>query len=281
MSSKTKSTEEKKNWTPYYAGAVLFVCLIYFGSWMYIWHTDLTNNERGQFGDMFGAVNALFSGLAFAGIIVSMYKQSYEIQLQRRDVKENILASQQQGKALLLQQQEMKETRAELQMQRFESSFFKLIEVLNDTIRNHPFLERKLAQQHFEVVKEMLFDPSPAFNSLEELDNLGHKVYGYISASGVEVKFHTVSILTLIQESTIDKSNKDNFVQIMYNMLPDVHRISIVLWVLEGEYRHVFNTMDIGHRLDGYANSKYTSPEVSTQLQKLLKDYRVKVAEEL
>ena len=36
--------------------------------------------DRGIFGDMFGAVNALFSGLAFVGI-------QYTILLQRADLK--------------------------------------------------------------------------------------------------------------------------------------------------------------------------------------------------
>ena len=33
------------------------------------------SEERGQFGDMFGAVNALFSGLAFAGLILTLILQ--------------------------------------------------------------------------------------------------------------------------------------------------------------------------------------------------------------
>lgn len=35
--------------------------------------TNWDKDERGTFGDMFGAVNALFSGLAFAGL----YSHSY------------------------------------------------------------------------------------------------------------------------------------------------------------------------------------------------------------
>lgn len=31
--------------------------------------------KRGQFGDMFGTLNALFSGLAFAGLIITIRQQ--------------------------------------------------------------------------------------------------------------------------------------------------------------------------------------------------------------
>ena len=44
--------------------------------------------ERGQFGDMFGWLNALFSGLAFAGVIYAILLQREELALQRRELKE-------------------------------------------------------------------------------------------------------------------------------------------------------------------------------------------------
>lgn len=43
--------------------------------------------ERGTFGDMFGAVNALFSGLAFAGVIYAIYLQREELELQREELR--------------------------------------------------------------------------------------------------------------------------------------------------------------------------------------------------
>lgn len=45
------------------------------------------NSEIGQFGDIFGAVNALFSGLAFVGIIVSIRMQGTELKLQRQELQ--------------------------------------------------------------------------------------------------------------------------------------------------------------------------------------------------
>ncbi len=42
--------------------------------------------DRGTFGDMFGTVNTLFSGLAFAGIIYAIFLQSKELSLQRQEL---------------------------------------------------------------------------------------------------------------------------------------------------------------------------------------------------
>lgn len=49
---------------------------------------------RGQFGDMFGAVNALFSGLAFAGVIIAVILQKRELALQRRELSASVEAQQ-------------------------------------------------------------------------------------------------------------------------------------------------------------------------------------------
>ncbi|WP_454646301.1 DUF4760 domain-containing protein [Bradyrhizobium liaoningense] len=44
--------------------------------------------ERGQVGDLFGSVNALFSGLAFAGVIFAILLQRQELILQRKELQE-------------------------------------------------------------------------------------------------------------------------------------------------------------------------------------------------
>jgi uncharacterized LabA/DUF88 family protein len=43
---------------------------------------------RGTFGDSFGAVNSLFSGLAFGGLIYTILLQRKELELQRQELIE-------------------------------------------------------------------------------------------------------------------------------------------------------------------------------------------------
>jgi hypothetical protein len=63
--------------------AAIFVVMVWAGAgaWLY----DLP--ERGTFGDMFGAVNALFSGLAFVGVIYAILLQRQELALQRIELE--------------------------------------------------------------------------------------------------------------------------------------------------------------------------------------------------
>lgn len=54
---------------------------------------DFTKNGKidqslpGVFGDSFGWVNSLFSALAFAGVLLMLWMQRYELQLQREEMK--------------------------------------------------------------------------------------------------------------------------------------------------------------------------------------------------
>ena len=59
--------------------------------WLFAWgiiHITISDwASRGQFGDMFGSINSLFSGLAFAGVIFTIYMQKEELELQRKELQ--------------------------------------------------------------------------------------------------------------------------------------------------------------------------------------------------
>ena len=71
--------------------------------------------DRGAFGDLFGAVNALFSGLAFAGLVYTIILQKQDLELQRNEItlnrtelKKTAKAQQNSEKALIEQVEQMK-----------------------------------------------------------------------------------------------------------------------------------------------------------------------------
>ena len=59
------------------------LCGVYLGITMNI----ADPAEQGQFGDMFGLANALFSGLAFSGLIYTILLQRNELTLQREELR--------------------------------------------------------------------------------------------------------------------------------------------------------------------------------------------------
>src|SRR5690606_30526824 len=64
-------------------------------------------SERGLFGDSFGALTSIFSGLAFAGMIYAIVLQSKELSLQREELaltrKELAASREEQAKSATAQ----------------------------------------------------------------------------------------------------------------------------------------------------------------------------------
>ncbi|PTU72805.1 putative phage abortive infection protein [Pseudomonas mangrovi] len=104
---------------------------VYFGNWIQL-NVDgvegLKDAEtRGLFGDQFGAINALFSGMAFSALICT----------------------------LLLQRKELSEARSTADHQRFESTFFQLLRLHNENSEKVKIIQ-KTGIEAFEALNEKL-----------------------------------------------------------------------------------------------------------------------------
>lgn len=108
MSEKPGIWKEHKSWIV----LALIIVTLWAGSGILV-HLVSGTNHRGTFGDMFGAINALFSGLALAGIIVAIF-------LQRRDLD--------------IQKDELKATRHEFEQQTFENTLFRMLQLHMDAV---------------------------------------------------------------------------------------------------------------------------------------------------
>lgn len=102
------------------------VLIVWASSGFAVW-SQLANVERGTFGDMFGAVNALFSGLAFAGVIYAIMLQRKELQLQRFELR--LTRDELSG-----QKEQLRAQNETLKQQNFENTFFQLLRLHNDIV---------------------------------------------------------------------------------------------------------------------------------------------------
>ena len=167
---------------------------------------------RGQIGDMFGAVNALFSGLAFAGII-------YTILLQREELRE-------QRHELELTRLEFKQQNDTLKLQRFESTFFNMMDLHNRLIQEFTFDERNEARKGdgkiftgrdiFEYFAESLFHQLHGTDKINQdtlraMEKTYQDNYAYI---GTELDLYLQSVtrlLRFVQDSTFITDNDRKF----------------------------------------------------------------------
>lgn len=78
------------------------------------------DSRKALFGDSFGAVNALVSAFAFAGMIVAFILQRYELRLQRKELRDNRAEMEQQTI-------QFKSQSNNLEIQRFENLFYNML----------------------------------------------------------------------------------------------------------------------------------------------------------
>lgn len=109
--------------------AIISVIAMWLTSW-WLLNKNIDNpTERGTFGDMFGAVNALFSGLAFAGLIATLLYQREELKLQREELAQT-------REELKGQREEFEEQNKTMKRQRFENTFFNMLSLQQEIVAN-------------------------------------------------------------------------------------------------------------------------------------------------
>ena len=175
--SNSSDNSKKVRWLPW----LLFLGIIILWGISIIVLCRLLPNigERGQFGDSFGAVNALFAGFAFAGVIYAIILQKRELELQREELEATRAEIRGQREQLQAQNQT-------LQKQNFENSFFQLLgrhsEILNTMAIPGPSLsspKRNLGTNYYsgrECFDLMLQKLRDIYQPLEERFNAGIQI---------------------------------------------------------------------------------------------------------
>lgn len=115
------SVEEEQNVRSFKAAVVWsFIGVLFVWALTFFLFFLNPMESRGQFGDMFGAVNALFSGLAFAGLIITLILQRKELVLQRDEL-------QMTREELKNQRKEFEQENETIRYQRFENLFYNML----------------------------------------------------------------------------------------------------------------------------------------------------------
>jgi len=124
-------SSKKRDYTIFYGLAIVILII----SLAYYYPIHLKSNigtdewkHTALFGDSFGGLNAIFSGLAFAGVIITILLQRNELKLQREELKAQRLEFETQNETLKLQ--------------RFESIFFNMVSVYHEIVNSneHDFM---------------------------------------------------------------------------------------------------------------------------------------------
>jgi hypothetical protein len=120
------------------------IVLLVFLAWGATWYLLGDQSERGTFGDMFGAVNALYSGLAFSGVVYAILLQREEISMAKEELN--------RSKAIIERQQlQIDEQRADDRQKSFEDTFFRLLTLHNQVVDSMDYKEFENASEGRDV----------------------------------------------------------------------------------------------------------------------------------
>ena len=167
MQQELRNGENSRQW-PWVTGAAALILILWLSCWLLVPRYFPNMDQRGQFGDMFGVVNALFAGLAFAGIIWAIILQKNELELQRKELAET-------RKEIAGQTQQLKAQARTLKEQNFENSFFQLLRFHIDIVDslNVVVESRKISGR--ECFKRLLHQVTKLQNNDESRKDLRNK----------------------------------------------------------------------------------------------------------
>lgn len=159
-------------------------------------------DDPNNIGDSFGAINSLFSGLALAGIILTILMQKQELEYQRKE--------------LVMTREEMVRTRKEfetqnstLSKQQFENTFFQMINLLTTITEQSKYVRNQYTSTGRDAFKSML------------------NQYNEIIASHIRSENNRIGSMEIMEnpnlEFTSDNINKRLSVQI-YSTLFNYHK---------------------------------------------------------
>lgn len=132
---------QKKRLTNIFFGVIAFAILSVALSGFIIYNSFCNGPDRGTFGDMFGMINSLFSGLAFAGIVYTILLQRIDLELQRDEISRST--------------NELEGQRLALDRQNFENKYFQMINLHHQIVN--------------EIHENWQHDKTPFYNDKREI----------------------------------------------------------------------------------------------------------------
>jgi hypothetical protein len=154
--------KDPKTLSPWWlAVALIAIVVVCSGYWLVVSRFINNHNDQGTFGDMFGALNALFSGCAFAGVIYAIFVQRSELRFAKTELAHTKRIFEEQSASLALQNEE---TRRQI----FENIFFQMLRIFTDAASSIDVEDGKNTYVGKDALRSIERDIiEPSFNSPE------------------------------------------------------------------------------------------------------------------
>lgn len=220
-----ESTPDRVTWSLFLKAAVL-VTVIWAASALLLALTVNDFSKSGTFGDSFGVLNTLFSGLAFAGIIVTVKMQNDEMREQRKELQKQKKAAQlyHRERMFLMLMDEFKKSREH----RFSIADVRL--VLRECLCDVSALNARSAEAGQALVREVEGVLAGTLTETPLLPVFGRRIHRHERCE--------VFIKTFRQAAEsakkIDPANKTEYYDIVCNSMSDAEEALLFMCAVAG-----------------------------------------------
>ncbi|MDD1794263.1 putative phage abortive infection protein [Enterovibrio sp. ZSDZ42] len=177
---------------------------------------DVSLDRSGLLGDSFGPLTSLFSGLGFAGLLITIYMQQKELGLQREELSLT-------RKQIANQTDELAEQNETMAQQRFETTFFNMLSLHRENTNRKVIsglvssIEEGL-QLDFEIEFQNRGDRLGKLKSIELINNNYITSYSRFESACGHYFRHLYQIIKYVDNSVIkDKRLYTNLVRAQLN----------------------------------------------------------------
>lgn len=198
--------------------------------------------KYGTYGDTYGSLNTLFTGFAFAGLIISIFIQLLELRQTRKELSGQKSEFQKQTKILANQQKLIDEQFEESKKQNFINQFYALLEQRNNLLNNlvlhdkekelygHQIIS-KYAQKFREIREGLKEENNNEVYFEEQWGEFNFKIFGYYDYQVKNYLRIYGIIFYTIQNSNFLNSNEKLYYKNIIKALIGVDEKIILIWL--------------------------------------------------
>ena len=238
-----EASPDRVTWALFWKAALL-VIVIWAASALCLYLSVEDFSKSGTFGDSFGVLNTLFSGLAFAGIIVSIKMQNDEMREQRKELQKQKKAAQlyHRERMFLLLMDEFKKSREH----RFSIADVRL--VVRECLCNVPALNARSSEAGAALAREVEGVLAGVQAETPLLQVFGRRVFRH---ERCEVFINT---FRQAAESArkIDPSNKTEYYDIVCNSMSDAEEALLFMCAVARDGAQVLNDPQVMKLRESY-----------------------------
>lgn len=238
-----EASPDRVTWALFWKAALLVVVIWAASAALLYWSVE-DFSKSGTFGDSFGVLNTLFSGLAFAGIIVSIKMQNDEMREQRKELQKQKKAAQlyHRERMFLLLMDEFKKSREH----RFSIADVRL--VVRECLCDVAALNARSAEAGAALVREVEGVLAGAHAETPLLQVFGRRVFRHERCE--------VFIKTFRQAAEsarkIDPSNKTEYYDIVCNSMSDAEEALLFMCAAARDGAGVLNDPQVMKLRESY-----------------------------